>query len=407
MKKLITILTVILFLSFLGAQAQTSNSTPRKRVAVYTTGDENVSDAYKKVINSKFISAFANNSNYIAIERNEDFINEVKKEMDKQLSGEVRDNQIAKIGQNLGAKYVIVVDVTEFPDEMFIAARMIDVESAGIVAACDDVGVVEGVQQVRNLAEKVAKQLIAEKRVESASTKTSKSSNVVSNGNKKTYTVNGVSFDMVFVPGGSYMMGGSDPEAWGNEKPVHSETVRDFWIGKTEVTQQLWQAVMGNNPSKSRGGSLPVDNVSFYDVQRFIERLNELTGAHFRLPTEAEWEYAARGGRNSKNYKYSGSNDIYYVAWFWDNSGNTTHPVGTKAPNELGIYDMSGNVWEWTSDLSSKDYNSYRNGGDTGKYRVMRGGCNVNYADGCRVSHRSWTSPEASSSGWGFRLAAQ
>ena len=159
--------------------------------------------------------------------------------------------------------------------------------------------------------------------------------------------------EMVFVKGGTFMMGatpeqGSD--AGDGEKPVHSVTVSDFYIGKYEVTQAQWKAVMGKNPSHYKGENRPVERVSWYDIQKFIEKLNAKTGKRYRLPTEAEWEYAARGGNQSKGYKYSGSNDIGSVAWYTNNSGDRTHPVGQKQPNELGLYDMTGNVWEWCSD---------------------------------------------------------
>lgn len=181
----------------------------------------------------------------------------------------------------------------------------------------------------------------------------------------RTYTVNGVSFDMVSVKGGTFTMGatseqGSDADS--DETPTHKVTLSDYMIGKTEVTQELWQAVMGSNPSNFKGNNLPVEQVSWDDCQEFIKKLNSLTGLNFRLPTEAEWEYAGRGGKKGKGYKYSGSNDIGSVAWYYENSGNSrlndnnweydklesnncrTHAVATKAPNELGLYDMSGNV---------------------------------------------------------------
>ena len=171
--------------------------------------------------------------------------------------------------------------------------------------------------------------------------------------NVKTFYANGVSFEMVEVRGGTFRMGatseqGSDACDW--EKPVHSVTLSGYNIGKTEVTQELWQAVMGSNPSRFKGDNMPVECVSWDDCQEFIRKLNSLTSQNFRLPTEAEWEFACRGGNNSRGYKYSGSNYIDNVAWYDGNSGDKTHPVATKSPNELGIYDMSGNVWEWCND---------------------------------------------------------
>ncbi|MBE6346189.1 MAG: PEGA domain-containing protein [Lentimicrobiaceae bacterium] len=226
----------------------------------------------------------------------------------------------------------------------------------------------------------------------------------------ETFTVNGVSFTMIKVEGGTFSMGatseqGSDADS--DEKPVHSVTLSDYYIGETEVTQELWEAVMGTNPSYFRGSQKPVENVSWNDCKEFITKLNNLTGMNFRLPTEAEWEYASRGGNKSKGYKYSGSNTIGNVAWYWDNSGSTTHNVKTKSPNELGIYDMSGNVWEWCEDW----YGSYSSGSQTnptgpssGSNRVDRGGGWINNAEYCRVSNRSSFSPSDRSGNLGFRV---
>ena len=194
-----------------------------------------------------------------------------------------------------------------------------------------------------------------------------------------------------------------------DESPVHDVTLSDYYIGETEVTQELWQAVMGSNPSRFIGDlQRPVENVSWNDCQAFVRKLNELTGGNFRLPTEAEWEYAARGGQKSRDYKFSGSNNIDDVAWYWDNSNNTTHPVKAKSPNELGIYDMSGNVWEGCEDWYG-DYNSAAQtnpkGASSGVYRVDRGG-GWNYnATNCRCTNRKVKFPSNAYSDQGLRLA--
>lgn len=185
------------------------------------------------------------------------------------------------------------------------------------------------------------------------------------------FEVNGVKFKMIAVEGGSFMMGatpGQGDDARENEKPAHKVTVDDFLIGETEVTQELWFAVMGNNPSyfKYSDGNYPVESVSWYDVQEFVKKLNEITRQQFRLPFEAEWEYAARGGKKSIDKKFSGSDDIDEVAWYKDNANGATHAVATKMANELGIYDMSGNVWEWCEDV-------FEDG--EGQMVCMRGGC--------------------------------
>lgn len=224
----------------------------------------------------------------------------------------------------------------------------------------------------------------------------------------KTYTVNGVSFDMVFVEGGTFQMGSNDDGFW--EKPVHQVTLSNYYIGQTEVTQQLWQAVMGSNPSYSgfKGAKNPVNCVSWNDCQEFVRKLNSLTGGSFRLPTEAEWEFAARGGNKSRGYKYSGSDNPGSVAWYEDNSGFEVHPVGSKSPNELGLYDMSGNVDEWCADWDGSYSSSSQTnptGPSSGSYRVFRGGCGIFNASICRVVNRNCGSPTGSGSSLGLRLA--
>ena len=202
----------------------------------------------------------------------------------------------------------------------------------------------------------------------------------------------GISIDMVRVEAGTFTMGAT-PEMknpYDYEKPTHRVTLtNDYYIGKYEVTQALWQTVMGNNPSNFKGDNLPVEKVSWDDCQVFLNKLNRITGKMFRLPTEAEWEYAARGGNKSRGYQYSGSNNLSDVAWYDDNSGNKTHAVGTKQPNELGIYDMSGNVSEWCQDWYG-EYNSSSQvnptGANSGSYRVGRGGC---WGSGARRFHSS------------------
>ena len=228
-------------------------------------------------------------------------------------------------------------------------------------------------------------------------------------------TVNGIQFTMIKVEGGTFQMGG---DMYDGEKPVHQVTLtNDYYIGETEVTQELWTAVMGSNPSSFKGSNqLPVERVSWNDCKKFITKLKALTGRTFRLPTEAEWEFAARGGNASEGYTYSGSNTLGDVAWYWDNipsqeSGTTgygTQPVATKAPNELGIYDMSGNVWEWCQDL----YGSYSGvaqtnpkGSDIGDAHVIRGGSWYYGDNGCRVASRFAYYESHSNDYLGLRLA--
>ena len=236
---------------------------------------------------------------------------------------------------------------------------------------------------------------------------------VLSFANGQNITVGGVTFKMVYVEGGTFTMGATSNQGSkydSNEKPTHSVTLSSYYIGETEVTQALWWAVMGSNPSNWKGNNLPVEQISYDDCQKFIRKLNRLTGRTFRLPTEAEWEYAARGGNKSRGYKYSGSNTLSDVAWNYDNSGNKTHPVKIKSPNELGLYDMSGNVWEWCQDWYD-DYSSSSQtnpkGPSTGSNRVYRGGGWLVSARNCRVSLRGSGSPSSRYYYIGLRLVME
>ena len=249
------------------------------------------------------------------------------------------------------------------------------------------------------------------------SSASSSNANVLSSGSSSpsgnTITIpvkNGINIEMVKVEAGSFDMGAT-PEMEkpaDREKPVHRVTLtNNYYIGKYEVTQALWQAVMGSNPSNFKGDDLPVEMVTWNDCQDFISKLNAMTGKRFRLPSEAEWEYAARGGNKSRGYQYIGSNTIGDVAWYGDNSGSKTHAVGTKQPNELGIYDMAGNVFEWCQDW----YGSYNSspqvnptGAASGSYRVDRGGSWLNLAWNCRTSYRDESASCCCDSILGFRL---
>ena len=222
--------------------------------------------------------------------------------------------------------------------------------------------------------------------------------------------MDGISIDMVRVEAGTFTMGATaemkDPDD--KEKPTHRVTLtNDYYIGKYEVTQALWQAVMGKKPSYFKGSNLPVEQVSWDDCQDFLSKLNRITGKTFRLPTEAEWEYAARGGNKSRGYQYSGSNNLSDVAWYDDNSGIKTHAVGTKQPNELGIYDMSGNVLEWCQDWYDKYSSSSQanpTGANSGFGRVNRGGSWSDNARDCRSSFRGIDAPDCFGMFLGLRL---
>lgn len=224
-----------------------------------------------------------------------------------------------------------------------------------------------------------------------------------------------VCFRMLPVTGGVFRMGcvrTSTHYDYDSELPIHDVTVSDFYISPYEVTQGLWRAVMGDNPSYWTGNdSLPVEQVSWNDVQLFIARLSQLTGRRFRLPTEAEWEYAARGGAKGRGYAFPGTDQMPLdYAWYGSNSQGHTHPVGQKLPNELGLYDMAGNVWEWCSDWMGQyepQPQTNPRGPRHGENRILRGGSINSPSFGCRVSDRSWYLPVNGYRYYGFRLVLE
>lgn len=225
------------------------------------------------------------------------------------------------------------------------------------------------------------------------------------------------SFEMIPVESGTFLMGAQkdlserdnyDEYAYPIESPVHSVTINAYYIGKFEVTQAQWFAAMGNNPSSVQGDNLPVENITWEQVQEFITRLNQMSGKNFRLPTEAEWEFAAKGGKKTNNYKYSGFSVLAACGWYYSNSESTIHEIGSKYPNELGIYDMSGNVREWCNDWFA-NYPTYAEnnpqGPSSGNLKINRGGSWTTSAINCRNSYRHTDFPNEASNDLGFRLA--
>ena len=321
--------------------------------------------------------------------------------------------QFVRVGRTLGMDRVVVGNISYEEDFLVIAISLVNVKTLKIqikirakLKNMDELGSV-----MSDIAQRIMTRIYVIREEEMQEME-------MMMAVPKVITVKGVTFEMIYVKGGTYVMGGTaeqGTEAYALEKPAHKVTVDDFYIAKFEVTQGLWKAVMGSEPQNDGGwtgfgygDNYPAYRVSWKDCQVFIKKLNELTGENFRMPYEAEWEYAARGGAKSRGYRFSGSNSINDVAWYTTNTFDTgCQPVGTKNPNELGLYDMSGNVWEWCYDW----YGTYEDkwiknpkGKATGTNKVLRGGSWSRGSRLCRVSNRGYNNPDARFSYNGLRL---
>ena len=332
--------------------------------------------------------------------------------LSQQQKLDVAFNELAAIQGNLSVNYKpfgadVYVDgkkVGQTPrvfNGLLVGNHKVEIKKDGYGMDSKAVNILEG--QTATLSGVLTTNTIAS--TSSISTGSSLSGNTITIPVKK-----GISIEMVRVEAGTFIMGAiqeiEEPNYW--EKPAHQVTLtNNFYIGKYEVTQALWKAVMGKRPSYFKGDNLPVEQVSWDDCQEFISKLNSITGKTFRLPTEAEWEYAARGGNKSIGYQYSGSNNLSDVAWYDGNSGNTTHAVGSKQGNELGIYDMAGNVYEWCQDWY-EDYSGSLQvnptGATSGSFHVFRGGSWYSNAWFCRSSCRDYYAPDNRIYGLGLRL---
>lgn len=339
----------------------------------------------------------------------------INKEHDFQRTGMVSDTDIKKIGQMTGASSIVVAEAAAYGnDRIIIAAKIINIESGRIenstrpkVSSMDDNGMEQACNDVVN--ELLGRSSTPSGQRQGSSSQYSQQSHEAAT---VTIRVGNVSFDMVKIEAGSFVMGctseqGSDCNSV--DRPYHRVTItQDYYIGKFEVTQELYEAVMGVNPSTWKSFDRPVEKVSWEDAQEFCAELSRMTGRKFSLPTEAEWEYAARGGRKASGSKYSGSSSVNNVAWYGDNSGGQTHPVGRLRPNELGIYDMSGNVYEWCQDWSGSYSSTSQTdpiGPESGSYRVLRGGSWCLSASFCRVAARNDGTPGfRGDNTYGFRV---
>ena len=417
MKQLFLIITVLVF--FCGNVIAQEEKSIKQKVAVYVTGKAN--DDYKKVIGSKLVSAIARNDNYTAVERTVDFVSALETELNDQRSGMVDIKEIAKLGKGFGVGSVVIADLSEIFGSLFVSARIIDVETREIQRSMEISSEVHSLDDLTELSRNVIANLIYNEN-RKGNNNNGTAYNNLTTGRDFVETTAGLNMKMVWVEGGEFMMGGTSEQGsdvYSDEQVIRRIKLSSYYIGECEITQQQWTKVMGTSIQQQAskagqssyrgiGPDYPMYYVSWEEAQAFCQELSRMTGRTYCLPTEAQWEYAARGGKNNDGTKYSGSWSIDAVAWYDSNSGSNTHPVKNKRANSLGLYDMSGNVWEWCSDWYGSDYNvndtNNPTGPSSGSSRVLRGGSWGSNARYCRVSGRGSGSPDSRRDSNGFRV---
>lgn len=406
MKKLLLFTALIMISATIMAQ--------NKKVAILETVDKEnkVSYGIKLQLRSSLTYAISSTPGYEGYDRVD--MSSIVGEHNFQRTGYVSDAQIKKLGEMTGASSILVAEAAIYDaTHIIVTAKILNVETASVENSAPPQIAGTDPDAMQNACNQLAVKLLGNSggSTNYPSNRTSGNSYGSQGAATLTFTVGGVNFEMIKVEAGTFTMGctseqGGDCDS--DESPYHRVTIsQDYYIGKFEVTQELYEAVMGTNPSNWKAFDRPVETVSWNDAMEFCDELSRMTGRRFTLPTEAEWEYAARGGKKSTNAKYSGSSSVANVAWYDGNSGSQTHPVGRLRANELGIYDMSGNVWEWCLDW----YGNYSSASQTdpmgpgsGSYRVNRGGSWDSGAGDCRVSYRSYYTPGYRLSYLGFRV---
>ena len=359
-----------------------------------------IPETYSLAFTDRLRFELFNTGAFTVMERSE--MDEILKEQGFQMSGCTTDECFVEVGRILGVNHIVAGSVSKIGSLYTITLRLVSVETSKTVRAIavDYKGEVE--ELASSKMQEAALKLAGQQDLEKPQT---------SSFSSDTQTIAGPLQRMTFVkiPAGSFIMGSNDGES--DEKPVHTVNIKSFYMMTTEVTQAQWQSVMGKNPSKLKGDYFPVENVSWNDCQDFIQKLNQLKpGKDYRLPTEAEWEYACRAGTSTKFYSGNSDSDLERIGWKNGNSGNKTHPVGQKVPNAWGLYDMHGNVWEWCEDWYHDSYNGSPTNGSawlspSGQYRVLRGGSWHSNAQLCRSSDRGGVDPDYRDCNVGFRLS--
>lgn len=422
MKKL---LTLCLLAVTMCAVAQEQTET--KRIAILETVDktDKVDYAYELQLRQSLTFAINITPGYKGYNRLD--MAQINNEHNFQRTGFVSDADIKKLGQMAGAAYVLIAEVTPYSGgKLMILANLVNVESGEIenstppiTSAMDDASMAEACKKIAQTLLNVSGGSST-----SSSSSYSPSSSYFGAHADFTETAWGINMKMIWVEGGDFLMGctSEQGDCADDEKNVRRVTVDGYWIGMCEVTQSQWEAVMGTSiyqqgnkayqglvfQADGVGPNYPMYCVSWDEAMEFCRLLSNKTGKTYTLPTEAQWEYAARGGNKADGTKYAGNNMVDAVAWYVDNSGNSTHPVATKRPNGLGLYDMSGNVWEWCKDWYSEGYAGYDTnnptGASSGSERVIRGGSWYNEARFSRVSCRFSRGHSQSDTDYGFRV---
>jgi len=399
--------------------AQTAGTREKQSVAVYMADAEReeIKGAYK-ILGGELARAISVSDKYIAVNRTDIILEILGAEHVYQRSGAVSDEQIQDLGRQVGVQYLCIAEISEVKGgTYYLDVRLVDVVTAKTVSSATAGSNLADINEMIRAARELAQALMGGK-IDAREIKPAViESAVYADAAKPVSRADGADFrdgkigaDMVFVKGGSFVMGCTPEQesCWDSEKPAHRVTLGSYYIGKYPVTQKQWQSVMGTNPSDTKGDALPVHNVSWDEVQEFIAKIKKATGRKYRLPTEAEWEYAARGGVNSKGYKFAGSNDVSEVAWYEKNCSDVQR-AGAKKPNELGLHDMSGNVCEWVNDYFG-DYGSASQtdppGPQSGSMRALRGGPHFKGTTYMRIAIRNGAMPDGEQNGAnGFRLA--
>ena len=409
---------------FLSAFAQATV----KKVAILETVDKqgNVPYGILLQVRSSLTYAISSNEGYEGYDRVD--MSAITGEQNFQRTGMVNDEQIKRLGEMTGASYVLIAEAAIYDDEhIIIAAKILDVETGGVVSSTPPAIAPKEPTKMAEACIRCSQTLVGGKMPTKGvninlSGNSNYSSQSMSRNQDFIETAWGINMKMIWVEGGDFLMGCTSEQGGdcGNdEQNVRRVTVDGFYIGMLEVTQSQWEKVIGTSiyQQKTKAGAsstygvgpdYPMYYVSWEEAMEFCRILSNKTGRTYTLPTEAQWEYAARGGNKNEGTKYAGSNMIDAVAWYTDNSGNSAHIVGSKQANALGIYDMSGNLYEWCKDWYANSYVSYDTnnpvGPSSGSIRGNRGGSWNNSASCCRVAYRNCSSPGNRYGNLGFRV---